>query len=167
MSIRHNPPSVEPGRGPGEALASQVGAQVTHVLWATTAVLALLLIVGLVLLSSQQTGRQAQTVAAGEAQSGSQVDLQVGDTLEITLESNPSTGYRWSQLTLDTSILRPLGEAEFRPAGSLLGASGTETFRFATARAGHATLSFVYSRPFEQDAAPIKTFMLDVRVTKP
>jgi inhibitor of cysteine peptidase len=144
-----------------------VGVQLTHILWFTITVCTLLLIGGMVLLSNQRPDRQPQTVALGEAQSGAQVALQVGDTLEISLESNPSTGYRWSRAPLDGAALQPLGDAEFRPGGAALGAAGTETYRFAAVETGRATLSLIYSRPFEPDVAPIKTFTLDVRVAKP
>jgi inhibitor of cysteine peptidase len=106
-----------------------------------------------------------KTLTLSEPQAGSQAVLQVGDMLQVNLEGNPSTGYMWSVEGLDATVLKLIGEPEFHPAGSALGASGTVTYRFEAVGAGQTTLKMIYSRPFEKGVPPQKTFAASVLVT--
>lgn len=74
-----------------------------------------------------------RTVTAG--QSGTSIDLRVGDTLLITLDGNPSTGFDWAPVGSVSPVL-DLAERTFTPSGTALGASGTVTFRFSAAAPG-------------------------------
>jgi len=99
---------------------------------------------------------------------GSQVELEQGQILVITLESNPTTGYRWEQVESQESILQQMGEAEFKPSQTgeppLVGAGGWEIFRFKAISAGQMTLQLVYHRSWEEGVEPLKTFSLQVVV---
>ena len=57
-----------------------------------------------------------ETVAVGAAVNGSQVELASGQELEVTLESNPTTGYSWEVVEVDKAVLIQVGDAEFREA---------------------------------------------------
>jgi inhibitor of cysteine peptidase len=109
----------------------------------------------------------AGDVVLGAADNGSQVDLSSGQVLAITLESNPTTGYRWELSQVDEAVLSQVGEAEFRKAPTegeqVVGAGGTETLRFAAAT-GETTLTLVYHRPWEEDVEPLETFTVQVVV---
>jgi len=100
----------------------------------------------------------AKEVKLDANDNGRQIDLQKGQTLVITLESNPTTGFMWEVVELDESILRQMGEAEFQPESEALGAGGTETFRFQAMSPGQAALKLVYHRPWEEDVDPLETF---------
>ena len=106
----------------------------------------------------------AKEVKLNANDNGRQVDLQKGQTLVITLESNPTTGYRWEVVEIEESILRQIGEAEFKPESEALGAGGTETFRFEAVSAGKMPLALVYHRPWEEGVEPLETFSLEVVV---
>ena len=99
---------------------------------------------------------------------GSQVELEQGQILVVTLESNPTTGYRWEQAETQESILEQIGEAEFMPSETgeppLVGAGGWEIFRFTAVSTGQMTLRLVYRRPWEEGVEPLKTFSLQVTV---
>jgi len=95
---------------------------------------------------------------------GRQIDLQKGQTLVITLESNPTTGFRWEVVELEESILRQMGEPEFQSESDLPGAGGTETWRFKATNAGQTALQLVYRRPWEEGEEPLETFSLQVVV---
>ena len=109
----------------------------------------------------------ADTVDVNEADNGGQVELELGKLLVVTLESNPSTGYRWEQIENNESILKQFGQAEFKPSETsdppLVGAGGWEIFRFKAVSAGQMTLELVYHRSWE-DAEPLKTFSIQVIV---
>ncbi len=92
-----------------------------------------------------------------------------GQNLFITLESNPSTGYRWDVVELDASVLRQVNESVFKSYSTsnppLVGVGGTETFRFEPQVPGVTTLKMIYHRAWEMDVAPIKTYTIQVAVS--
>lgn len=125
--------------------------------------------------------RRAATVAAVVALAGcaapravtvtgsGPVTLSVGDTLVVTLPSNPSTGYRWA---LDSApspvLLEPHGEATYVPDPARTprpGAGGTETFRYVAGAVGGTRAVLVYRRSWEAEdpTAPRVTVEVTVR----
>lgn len=100
--------------------------------------------------------------------SGSRVELEKGQTLVVTLESNPSTGYSWEVAEGAGTVLQQKGEADFKSSSAgdqqLVGAGGTETLRFEAAGAGETTLKLVYYRPWEKGVEPLETFSVQVIV---
>ena len=100
------------------------------------------------------------------ADNGGQVEMEVDQTLVISLESNPTTGFRWELFEVEDPILQSMGEAEFQPSESkeVVGAGGTEIFRFKAVGIGQTTLTLVYRRPWEEGVDPIETFRLNVIV---
>jgi inhibitor of cysteine peptidase len=108
-----------------------------------------------------------QLLVLGAEDNGSQVELTSGQVLEVTLASNPTTGYSWEVSEVDETVLTQVGEVEFQQAPAegepVTGAGGTETFRFA-ASAGETTLTLVYHRPWEKDVEPLETFTVQVVV---
>jgi len=95
---------------------------------------------------------------------GSQVELKAGQTLVVSLEGNPTTGYTWEVAELDEQVLRQAGETEFKPESDAIGAGGVQTLRFETVNSGQTTLNLVYRRPWEEDVEPAKTFSVQVVV---
>jgi inhibitor of cysteine peptidase len=106
-------------------------------------------------------------VVLGAEDNGTAVKLSAGQELVVTLESNPTTGYRWQVSEVDESVLTQTGEAEFQEAPKegeqMVGVGGTETFRFASAP-GSTTLTLVYHRSWETDVEPEDSFTVEVTV---
>ncbi len=111
------------------------------------------------------TSKEVSVVASA---SGSQVELRKGQTLVITLESNPTTGYQWEVIENEESVMLQKGKAEFKSSNTgnhpSSGKSGTETFRFDAQSLGNGTLKMVYHRSWEKEVEPLKTFTLQVKV---
>jgi predicted secreted protein/N-acetylneuraminic acid mutarotase len=109
----------------------------------------------------------AETVDVNEADNGGQVELELGKLLVVTLESNPSTGYRWELIENDESVLKQFGQVEYKPSDTsdppMVGAAGWEIFRFKAVSTGQMTLELVYHRTWE-DVEPLKTFSVQVIV---
>jgi inhibitor of cysteine peptidase len=104
-------------------------------------------------------------VLVGGSYSGKQVELSVGQSLVVTLESNASTGYSWSlSQNSDDSVLNKTGNEYVAPQTTLVGASGREEWTFKALKVGTSMISMVYSRPWETDTPPAKTFGLTVVV---
>jgi len=97
-----------------------------------------------------------------------QVELKTGQTLVVSLESNPTTGYAWEVAEVDDTLLQSQGEAEYtadKTGGEpLVGSGGTQTFRFSAADAGETTLKLIYHRAWETDVEPASTFSVQVKI---
>lgn len=104
-------------------------------------------------------------VVLGSADNGRTVRVAPAKTIVVTLPSNASTGFRWQLVgPLDTTVLRLIKHAYVAPASSLVGAGGTEVWRFRTVRAGWFRLRLAYAQPW----APKKVarrFAVDFRVS--
>jgi inhibitor of cysteine peptidase len=107
-------------------------------------------------------------VLLGTEDHGRRVQVDTSQVIVLTLESNPSTGYRWEVVGADSAVLQQVGEVEFTPASELdpppLGASGVEVYRFEAVGAGETTLELVYHRPWEEGVEPLETFSVEVLV---
>ena len=104
-----------------------------------------------------------------ESFDGREVVLQVGETLEIRLAENASTGYRWSvPPKLKRKFDRTLREREqtVEGAGKPVGSPGVRYLYFEAIGTGTAELELHYRRPWESDAPPARRFRLRVRVRR-
>src|SRR5581483_7057383 len=54
--------------------------------------------------------RSGRMVTAEESASGQSMTLPVGETLELRLPENPTTGYRWSVVENGADVLTPVEE---------------------------------------------------------
>jgi inhibitor of cysteine peptidase len=103
-------------------------------------------------------------VSLSEEDSGSTVELRAGDTMEVVLDGNPTTGFEWETADVDASVLNQLGDPGFEPYTNLMGSGGKFTFRFEAVASGQTLLKLVYHRPWETDVPPEKTFEVTVTV---
>jgi inhibitor of cysteine peptidase len=101
-----------------------------------------------------------------DADNGKQISMRPGEILTLTLESNPTTGYSWQVMELDRAVLTQEGDPEYKQssgAEGLVGAGGTETFRFKAVGSSETTLELGYMRPWES-VPPVETFTIQVDV---
>lgn len=103
-----------------------------------------------------------------ETNSGSQINLSVGDQLSVTLDSNATTGYSWNLSAIsDASVIAKISDEYIAPTPSdppLAGQGGQEVWTFEALDAGTATISMQYIRPWETEPEPAKTFEITVTV---
>ena len=128
------------------------------------AYVALVTVLALVLVGTGCGSNGNKTKMIGSNDAGKMVTLKVGDTLEVTLEGNPTTGYNWEADSLDTTILKQVGEPAFTPASTAIGSGGQVTLRFEAAGSGQTTLKLIYHRSWETGVAPLKTFEVPAQV---
>ena len=95
---------------------------------------------------------------------GSTVNIQVGNTLEIALEGNPTTGYTWEIAPESGALLSQQGEAEFKPASSALGSGGIVTLRLKAMQPGNMKLKLIYHRTFEKNVPPLQSYEIGLVV---
>ena len=109
------------------------------------------------------TGSKALQVT--EAKNGGGIILKVGDTLQISLAGNITTGFAWEIAENNAVILEPQGEVDYQQEKTnLVGSGGTFIFTFKAISRGETTLKLIYHRSFEKDIPPAKEFILRVKV---
>ena len=104
-------------------------------------------------------------VTASLSDSGGVATLIPEQPLVIRLQTNPSTGYGWTYTVRGDDVLRldtVTGEAP-APNG-MVGVPGDQVWSFRAQRAGRVVLTYVYSRAWEKNVPPAKTFTLTVVV---
>ena len=127
--------------------------------------IAVILLLGILLLSGFACSSGPKEVYVDASYSGEEVTLAVGDSLIVTLESNPTTGFMWSlEENSDESVLQEAGQ-EFEPSPTpAAGAGGEEVWTFNALSEGTSTISMEYKRSWEEDTEPAETFGLTVVV---
>jgi inhibitor of cysteine peptidase len=96
-----------------------------------------------------------------------QVEVAAGGTVTVTLCSNPTTGFIWSETAQisDQSVLQQTDHKSVPPeAEGLVGAAGKEVWTFKALKKGTSTVSMEYSRPWEGGEKGVWTFNLTVTV---
>ncbi len=94
------------------------------------------------------------------------LELVQGQSVLITLRSNPTTGFRWQVQDAAPSVLRSLGpEVYSNPEDSgLVGSAGQSSWRFEATNPGGGRLLLVYRQPWEPNVAPAQTFECQITV---
>ena len=100
----------------------------------------------------------------GETSNGKQIDLPVGETLEVSLSENKTTGFQWILESSSKGVLSLVSD-ELEP-GRLIGEPGIHHWLFRPERAGSDRIELSYKRPWEEKEKPQRKFMLSVRVSK-
>lgn len=123
-----------------------------------------LVIPALMLLSMTCGSAVRMPAHVSEEDCGTSVTLTMGDTLEVSLRGNPTTGYIWEVDPLDRTVIQQIGEPTFTADSAARGSGGLVTVRFQAVSPGTTGLNLIYHRPFEKDTAPIKTCRVTVTV---
>jgi inhibitor of cysteine peptidase len=97
-------------------------------------------------------------VNLSEQDDGRRVSVAVGDTVEVRLPENATTGYRWAPEATDEARLQPLAQSGDYPATAQVGSGGYAVFRYRVRKAGEATLALTYRRSFETAGSGIRRF---------
>lgn len=99
-----------------------------------------------------------------------EVQVASGDSLIITLCSNPSTGFQWSEAQIgDQTVLQQIDHKYMAPEAKgdkppAPGTPGQETWTFKALKKGTSVISMEYSRPWEGGEKGEWTFNLTVVV---
>ncbi len=97
---------------------------------------------------------------------GRQVEVAVDGTVTVTLCSNPTTGFEWTESASisDRTVIGQIGHEFTPPSGDLPGAAGKETWTFKALQTGTAEVSMEYSQPWDGGLKSEWTFTLTVVV---
>jgi len=95
---------------------------------------------------------------------GRSIELASGQLMTLKLDSNPTTGYDWDLVEVDSAILRQVGDVDYKPGSILTGSGGVNTYTFEAVASGTTRLKLIYHRAWELNSPPLETFILDVVV---
>lgn len=117
----------------------------------------------------QQRGAVNEQQKSGEQiPPANQLTVMKGNEFTISLESNPSTGFRWFLAKpLDENRVKLVGsEYKHRPAAGVprLGAGGVEVWTFRAVGEGTTSILLEYKRSWEKGVAPAKTAVYSIVV---
>jgi len=95
-----------------------------------------------------------------------QVEVTAGGSLMVTLCSNATTGYQWSETAVigDNTVVQQTSHKFESPESDLVGAPGQEVWTFNALKKGTSTISMVYSQPWEGGEEASWTFDATVNV---
>ncbi len=107
----------------------------------------------------------APPVQLRAADNGRIVRLAPGTPVVVSLASNPSTGFRWKLLAaLDGRVVRLVSHRYVAPTSRLVGAPGTEVWRFRAVGRGRVTLRLGYLRSWQPTHLE-RSFRVQLRVS--
>jgi len=96
-----------------------------------------------------------------------QLEVTAGSSITLSLCSNPSTGFEWSESATirDENVIQQINH-EFVPpeAKSMGGAAGEEVWTFKALKKGISIVSLEYSRPWEGGEKGEWTYKLTITV---
>ena len=109
----------------------------------------------------------SKDVRLNDGDNGKTVQVGVGGTVTLTLESNPTTGFSWNKVEdVDKSILK-LEKNDYKqkssPAG-MVGVGGRNTIVYRALKAGKAKIDLIYMQPWEPDSSFNTKYTVTVEV---
>ena len=97
------------------------------------------------------------------------VEVDAGDSLVVTLCSNPTTGFQWSEMASisDKSVIQQIDHELVMPESEPPpppGTPGQEVWTFKALKTGTSTIYLEYSRPWEGEEKEEWTFTATIVV---
>jgi inhibitor of cysteine peptidase len=94
------------------------------------------------------------------------IEMRTDKTLTVTLCSNATTGFEWGEETQisDPTVLEQASHEYIAPGSQALGAAGMEKYTFTPLKAGTATITLEYGRPWEGGEKAEWTCTLNITV---
>ena len=102
-----------------------------------------------------------------EYNNGDSINLKINDTVEINLESNPTTGYGWFLSDKTNESIVSLVDSEYIASEKdekMVGVGGYETFTFKAVSKGETRIILNHERPWEEDTEILETFEVTISV---
>jgi predicted secreted protein len=94
------------------------------------------------------------------------LQIRVGDTLQITLDEIPTTGYMWVLVTDQPAFLSLLSDDFIHPSQNstpVAGAGGKRQMVYKALQKGEGFLSYVKRRPWEGGEVSDERFTISVK----
>ncbi len=89
-----------------------------------------------------------------------EIASKTGEIVTISLSSNPTTGFEW-KAEYDSNFLKFV-KKDYFPSSNLLGAGGTEIFKFEALKEGTTVLQMTYQRGSETANSKQKLYNIQI-----
>lgn len=99
-----------------------------------------------------------------DADKGGEVHLKMGDTLEVRLKANPSTGFMWYIQKESTPVMKLVHQTQADAAEPGVGRPVVQVFLFEPKRSGDGALRLHYVRSCEPPTPEDERFEIHVVV---
>lgn len=103
---------------------------------------AVIVVIAAVLIAVNLLG--GETVVIDQDQSGATVQVSDGDTVEVKLAGNPTTGFNWETTEADSTVIEQEGDPVFDADEELLGSPGVVTITYTIVGSGTSPLTLEY-----------------------
>ena len=111
----------------------------------------------------------SEPITVNESNNGKEYTVKVGQTFDVSLASNPSTGYGWTVSEPSDEKVLSHTEGNYRSSGDsnkpISGQGGRTYWEFTALKAGKTEIKMIYARPWES-VQPAQTFTLKVMVNE-
>jgi inhibitor of cysteine peptidase len=135
-------------------------------LWAVFA-LELLYLSGCQVCDRDESFREGKTLAGmtlTQSDNGKSVTISPGETVRISLDENPSTGFRWALEQGNDEILELLTSDYIQASGAGVGGGGQRVWKFTAKKSGDVRLVMKRWRAWEGDKSTVERFEVTIRV---
>ncbi|KPB73230.1 protease inhibitor I42 family protein [Pseudomonas cannabina] len=107
-----------------------------------------------------------RNIVSIDTQSDCPLTLKPGQTLILTLPSNPTTGFRWLIQNPAPTVLHSLGPEVYANAESkeMVGSGGQSVWRYKATDVGTGKLLMTYQQPWAPEVPPEQTFECAISV---
>jgi inhibitor of cysteine peptidase len=106
----------------------------------------------------------AATTVITDADKGGEVHLKAGDTLELRLKANPTTGYMWYLRKNPMPLLKLTGQSQTEPTEPGVGRPVFQIFEFQAKQPGDGVLLLHYVRSWDPPLPDEEQFQVHVLV---
>jgi inhibitor of cysteine peptidase len=103
------------------------------------------------------------TIALTRAEHGKSIKAQVGDLVTVSLDENPTTGFRWAMDKSDEDVVAVLSSEYVVSPGSKLGKGGQRVVTFQVRQAGVSPIHLKLWRAWEGDSSVTQRFGVTLR----
>jgi inhibitor of cysteine peptidase len=104
------------------------------------------------------------TITLTRAEDGKSIEVQVGDLIIVSLDENPTTGFRWAVDKSDEDVAALLSSEYAAAPGSKVGRGGRRVVTFQVRKAGISTIQLKRWRAWEGDSSITQRFSVTLRV---
>jgi predicted secreted protein len=119
---------------------------------------------------AQEIDVQSETEQISDQKSGepSIIALTVGQEFSLELSTNPTTGFYWEIEPYNSKVLALEADkyTKDEAPNNFVGVGGIRALKFKALKPGNATVKLNYRRPWEKDAAPAETKILEFIITQ-
>lgn len=96
--------------------------------------------------------------------SGSTIDMVVGQILKIELPANASSGNTWRKIVYEDSVIVKSGKPNYMLSDDRLGSPGVYYYRFKAVGQGTSKLFMEYGSKYDDDKKALKVFEITIIV---